>query len=163
MTIVELESHLRGQLRDLRADLIQTQNIQNQLAELQTANATYQERCVTKDQQISELQERLDQHREELHATKEKLERADRQTHNDAVSAVEVDRLREELRKVREKLKHNEDRNHSYQEDLTKLREELATREAKVVGLIEEKKELEHKVSNIPEHLDFAILTTIGC
>lgn len=83
--------------------------------------------------------------------------------HDDAVAFAEVDRLREELRKAREKFKRSEDGNNSYQEELAKLREELATREAKIVGLIEEKLEIERKVSNIPENFDLAILTLIGC
>jgi len=156
MTILELEDHLRSQLQDLRTDLIQTQNIQNQLAELQTANAAFQERCVIKDQQISELQERFDQHREELRTTEEKLERADRQAaHNDSVASVEVDRLREELREEHDKLKRSEDGNNSNQTELAKLREELATREAKIVGLVEEKQELERMVSSISEIVDW--------
>jgi chromosome segregation ATPase len=160
MTILELESHLRDQLQDLRADLIQTQNIQNQLAELQTVNATVQERCMTKDQQISELQERLDQHREELRTIEEKLERDDRQAAYDvAVASVEVERLRKELHEEREEFKRNEDGNNCYRKELTELREELATQEAKVVGLVEEKQELEHKVSNIPENFGLSLLT----
>jgi chromosome segregation ATPase len=163
MTIPELERNLRDQLQDLRAGLIQTQNIQNQLAELQTVNATFQERCVTKDQQISELRERLDQHHEELRATEEKLERADRQAaHDDAVATIEVDRLRKELHEEREKFRRSEDGNKCYQEELTGLREELTTQEAKIVGLVEEKQELEHKVSNIPENLGLTLLTSIG-
>ena len=162
MTILELESHLRSQLQDLKADLIQTQSIQNQLAELQTANAAFQERCATKDLQISELQEMLSQHREELRTTEEKLEHSDRQAaHNDAVASVEVKRLREELREERDKLRRSEDGNKSYQQELMKQREELASRDAKIVGLVEEKQELEHKVSNIPETFDL-ILTSIG-
>ncbi|QDS72441.1 hypothetical protein FKW77_009324 [Venturia effusa] len=147
---LDLEKTLSEQLSALKADVVSTQTLQTQLAELREAKATSDERGKAKDRQINDLNEQLSRLQVAKNALTEKLNVAEAQLceHTCGSSSEDFESIKQELEEARSKLVTADETEAAFKKELETLRESIQAKESQINTITQQKIEAERKASS---------------
>lgn len=148
---LDLEKKLSEQLVALKADVLSTQSLQTQLAELREAKATSDDRCGAKDGQINDLNEQLGRLQEAKNTLVEKLNKVEAQLceHTSCPSGEEFESVKQELEEVKRKLETADETETTLRTELETLQESVQAKEGLINSVTMQKLESERKVSQV--------------
>ena len=147
----DVEKKLQEQLNLLKADLLSTQDLQDQMVRLRESKAAVDERCDSKDLQISELQFQLGSLRAVEMELNKKITHMEQQCAKRAAPNEEVtNKLQQDLNEAQSRFRSAEDYGTALLADLENLRVTVKARDDEVSALASQKAELEKKVRSHP-------------
>jgi len=143
----ELEKNTVAHIQSLKADLVQIHGLHSQLLEHQTLIVKLQECNSLKDQQISEVQQRLTHAEEERQTLRQDLLRSEQQVAVfNSSKRSEIEALETELHAEREKLKQLSEEDQSLRSKLQKMDESVTNKETIITKLTAEKLDADQTV-----------------
>jgi hypothetical protein len=145
---LDLEKKLQDQFAILTADIISTQDLQSKIAQLREVKASADERSLTKDQQITDLQTQLQSLRDrETNLTKTVAQMELQLAEHPFPHEEELRRLNSELNEAHGKLRSIDESDASLAVEVKRLKKDLKAKEAEVASITSQKAESERRVS----------------
>jgi chromosome segregation ATPase len=144
---LDLEKKLSEQLFAFKADILSTQSLQTQIANLREAKAMSDERSGVKDHQIINLNEQLSRLQETGNTLSEKLNQAEAQLcEHTGPSDEEFEGVKQELEEAKRKLEAADETEMSLQTELDTVKESIKLKEGEINSITKHKLESERKV-----------------
>jgi chromosome segregation ATPase len=143
-----LEKKLSEQLVTLKADILSTQSLQTQIAELRESKAANDERSRAKDRQINDLNVQLGRLQEAENTLTEKLNQAETQLcEHTGPSDEEFESAKQELKEAKRKLEITDETESTLRTELDALKKSIKLKEGEVNSITKQKFDSERKVS----------------
>jgi chromosome segregation ATPase len=144
---LDLEQKLTKQLTLLKADMALEQSLRQEISELRKAKAVIEERCLSKDWKLSELNGDITGLRDFQISMNDKLAQRELQLIERAsVTSDDLVQMKEELQETNRKLQAADEAGATMESEIEDLKGMIKTKEDMITSVTRQKEEFERKV-----------------